>query len=241
MTSNNRISQTILAGALALAVCTAAGLNSCTGPGAPVYTVVMPSAPDAKHAGKTYGEWGVAWWQWAFSLPATNHPLFDTTGADAMRGQDGDVIFLAGTFGDETPTTRNVTIPLGKALFFPIYNWEADSFADGDLLTLELMQAMLDDFAHEAGPLHLSIDGVDATNVMQLRGVSPGPFSVTLPATDDIYTHFGFSDVPQTIPTMVSDGYWAFIEPLPAGQHTLVFGGTHEPATINVTYHLTVE
>jgi len=28
--------------------------------------------------GRSYGEWSAAWWQWALSMPAAKHPLFDT-------------------------------------------------------------------------------------------------------------------------------------------------------------------
>ena len=54
-------------------------------------------------------------------------PLFDLTGAQAANGQSGPVWFLAGlTWFYADPAmhfaVRNVTIPAGKALFFPIAN-----------------------------------------------------------------------------------------------------------------------
>jgi hypothetical protein len=40
----------------------------------------------------------------------------------------------------------------------------------------------------------------------------------------------------------VSDGYWSYVDPLPAGAHVVEFGGTTTDGfTVNVTYHLTVQ
>jgi hypothetical protein len=62
---------------------------------------------------------------------------------------------------------------------------------------------------------------------------------VDLPASDDIYSYYGATGVPDSVDTMVSDGYWAFIAPLPAGQHTIEFGGT-DIEIIRAVYHITV-
>ena len=86
----------------ALATVAAAGLFS---------TLVSPDAMAQCHenvevvplhqkvAGKTYGEWAAAWWQWVLAIPASVNPRFDTTGADAGEHQSGPVWFLAGNFG----------------------------------------------------------------------------------------------------------------------------------------------
>jgi hypothetical protein len=52
--------------------------------------------PHAKPYGMTYGEWSAKWYQWQYSLPVDQHPLFDT--ADCSEGQTGKVWFLGGTF-----------------------------------------------------------------------------------------------------------------------------------------------
>src|SRR6266567_9555639 len=86
-------------------------------------TVIVPpnSTPNAAY-GKTYGEWAAAWWQWGLSVPAAVNPILDTTGADAGQGQTGPVWFLGGTFGGGT-IKRTLTIPAGKAIFIPVYQW----------------------------------------------------------------------------------------------------------------------
>ena len=46
--------------------------------------VISPVTP-TKIKGRTYADWSERWWQWAYSLPTTHNPLFDT--ADASTGQ----------------------------------------------------------------------------------------------------------------------------------------------------------
>lgn len=76
--------------------------------------------PHATPHGQTYGEWTAAWWQWALSIPADRNPLL-TSGEFCGEGQSGPVWFYAGNFGwDEE---KFCTVPKGKALFMPVYNW----------------------------------------------------------------------------------------------------------------------
>ena len=80
--------------------------------------------PHQRYEGKTYEQWSARWWQWAFSMEVYGNPLFDTTGKLAANGQTGDVWFLGGVFNGEPSATRTITVPQGKALFFPIANNE---------------------------------------------------------------------------------------------------------------------
>src|SRR4051812_26229339 len=77
--------------------------------------------PNAQAFGESYGQWAADWWTWALSIPAEITPLNDATGAYAAVGQHGPVWSLAGA-NATTNTTRTVTVPAGKALFFPIIN-----------------------------------------------------------------------------------------------------------------------
>lgn len=82
-----------------------------------VAVIVIPR--DASAYGNTYGEWSARWLQRLFAIPAATHPALDTTGAHCAEGQAGPVWFLAGTFGGD-PVTRHCSVPVGKALFFPL-------------------------------------------------------------------------------------------------------------------------
>src|SRR5215472_7436667 len=62
----------------------------------------------------------VEWWQWVYSIPVSDNPLADATGAHCMVGQRGEVWFLVGNGGGTT--TRTCTIPEGVELFFPVVN-----------------------------------------------------------------------------------------------------------------------
>jgi hypothetical protein len=83
--------------------------------------------PHSHPFGLSYAEWSAKWWQWASGIPAAQNPLFDTTGEFADQEQSGHVWFLAGAFGGTVE--RTATVPVGKALFFPILNalwWAPD-------------------------------------------------------------------------------------------------------------------
>src|SRR5262245_11590153 len=54
--------------------------------------------PHAHPHGKTYGQWGALWWQWAAAFTNADSPLTDTTGARCGAHQTGRVWFLAGGF-----------------------------------------------------------------------------------------------------------------------------------------------
>ena len=83
--------------------------------------VVLP--PQSQPYGESYAQWAADWWNWALSIPAEINPAADPTGTNAAVGQHGPVWFLAGAVGSgPLAVTRTVTIPEGKALFFPIVN-----------------------------------------------------------------------------------------------------------------------
>ena len=73
-------------GLAAAALMALAGSRAFAGGG----TVIPPQA-DA--FGKTYAEWGAAWWQWSLTLPLAGHPFYGCP-ADCGAGQSGKVWFL---------------------------------------------------------------------------------------------------------------------------------------------------
>ena len=60
------------------------------------------------------------WWQWVLSIPASDNPLLDNTGARCVVGQRGATWFLAGNLGGTT--VRTCSLPEGTVLFFPVVN-----------------------------------------------------------------------------------------------------------------------
>jgi hypothetical protein len=191
--------------------------------------------PIQAHAfGKTYANWSAAWWQWALSIPADNHPLTDT--ADVSTGQKGAVWFLGGYFGSTT-AARHCTIPPGKALFFPILNVECSTVEPPPFFGAdeEELRANAKAFVDPATDLFAEVDGVSIQNLDQYRTQSP-LFSFDAPQPNVL----GVAGPIQG--ESVSDGYYLLIPPLPVGEHTIHFGGTFPQFnfTIDVTYHITV-
>jgi hypothetical protein len=195
--------------------------------------------------GMSYGEWSVKWWQWAYGLPVTGHPLFDETGANCAAGQSGPVWFLGGVFNASGTAVRDLcTVPVGKALFFPIVNVEWDNFCpvlDPPLSIDELrLQAKL--AMDSVRDLVCEVDGAPLMNLASYRFVGD-PFGVNMPS-DNIWQAFGCPYEPGYYEPLVPDGVFLMLAPLPAGQHTIYFRGTIDffgtPFTPEITYNLTV-
>jgi hypothetical protein len=203
--------------------------------------------PPQSHAyGKTYGEWGAAWWQWAFSFPFGQDPITDLTGQYNMEHQSGPLWFLAGTGG--RAITRTVTIPAGKGVFLAIINVLNDypcpdpSFEPAEGQTLEEFLLEGADFLiSHVTELEVELDGVPVNDLFDYRGTS-GLFTFTADpswvASDPCVT-----GTPQQ---GVADGYWIMFAPMSVGQHTIHARGkwvipewsyTFEP---EITYNVTV-
>lgn len=204
--------------------------------------------------GKTYGQWSAAWWQWATSLPADHHPLFDT--ADLSTGQSGHVWFLGGTFFVNTTQTgdflgvanRSGRVPAGTALFFPLLNAEC-STAEGLGTTEAELRACARGSVDGTTSLKAAIDGHPVHNLFDQRATSPLFTYGPVPA-NNVFQALG-EDVPAgTTSPAAADGYYLMLGPLSVGKHTLHFvavsvtgqkpDGSPLTTTEDITYHLTV-
>jgi len=202
--------------------------------------------PSANAHGKSLGDWHAAWWQWAFSFPASTHPLNPTSGATCATGQQGHVWFLGGVVNAGGTVTRDCVVPSGTALVVAVANVECSTlepppFNGTDEASLRSCAAGVVD---PTSPLFVeapfaSLDG-RSINVAAYRAPSP-LFAFSVPnATDNI---LGCSpSCSATSGDSVADGYLLVLRPLSVGMHTLHFGGTF-PAfdfSLDITYHLTV-
>jgi hypothetical protein len=204
--------------------------------------------PNARPHGKTYGEWSASFWQWAFSLPVDEHPLFDT--APGSTSQSGKVWFLGGTFTtiEETPgvvvgtADREITVPAGTSLFFPILNAEASDI-EGNGETEAELRAAAEFFADFIDPadLFLRIDGKAVRNLAPFRMQSPLISIAPLPENNLFGVPAGTTGI------AVGDGYHVMLNPLPVGTHTIEFGGSVDLSAIggpifilDISYEVTV-
>jgi hypothetical protein len=201
---------------------------------------VLP--PGSNPFGQSYADWSVRWWQWAYGLPVTGHPLFDETGIDCGAGQSGPVWFLGGVFNVSGTVVRDLcTVPAGKALFFPIVNVEWDDFCPPDVLTPDQQRAAAKAYMDAAVDLHCEIDGRAVQSLTSYRVVGPS-FGIDTP-DDNIWQFFGCPTPAGHYAPLFPDGYFVMLAPLAPGAHTLHFKGTIGPPvnfTPEATYHLTV-
>ena len=186
-----------------------------------------------------YSAYQAKWWQWATSLPADHNPLLDT--ADGTAGQAGPVWYLGGVFGTG-PANRTLTVPAGKALFFPVINlaYFLTDPTDTEEGSRDLINTIMDHVVSS----FVEIDGRPVAHLERFRTESRlfniGP----LPANNILGV-----DVGAVIPT-VDDGIYLLLLPLSPGEHTIRFGGRvfmpeevlgfEYEFTQDVTYHITV-
>lgn len=209
--------------------------------------------PNSHPYGMTYGEWSARHWQWLYSMPVDAHPLFDT--ADCSEGQSGPVWFLGGTFAVvetepnvvEGIVTRTCTVPVGKALFFPIIDAECATLEGNGTTDAELRNCAESIIDH-ATNLQTEIDGVAIQNLQAYRVQSP-LFSWGPLPDNNVFQDPDNFPAGATSPS-VSDGFFVMLTPLSAGQHTVHFSGEivftdaedgfDFQFILDVTYHLTI-
>jgi hypothetical protein len=183
--------------------------------------------------GLSYVEWTVIWWKWLLSIPKERSPALDITGECCDSSQhDPNVWFLAGTFGGSV--TRNCKIPKGKAILFPIINYQC-SFADGPLFTTEReLEERCRLEIDQIGEIHATLDN-ELISVKKYR-VHSRCFKITIPPDNSLGANSGTT-------TMASDGYWLFVEPLPIGNHILTSFGSCLAGRIKIgcNFHILVE
>jgi len=110
------------------------------------------------------------WWLWAFSIPVSEHPLFDPTGELCNVGQSGPVWYLGGSFvGGEVD--RTCTVPGGKFIFFPLLNTECSSLEPEPFICSNKSECLEcnDKFYSPEDELSLEIDGVNVGHLQKFR------------------------------------------------------------------------
>jgi hypothetical protein len=237
-----------------------------------------------------YAQLSVKWWQWAYSIPASDNPLsFAKTqdGATCATGQSGDTWFLGGLFtapGEKFPNgglvKRTCNVPAGKSIFFPIFNAECSTVEcnpplvnpDGSpvpskaagITTLQKCATYAMDWSlgllpageppgsgqHTLASMNASVDGVpieDLNPQTTPYRVSSGPFKFTLVENSiDIFCVSEDQPADQYVQcpagesAAAADGVYLLLAPLPAGSHTLRFGGTFFDGGVplNITYKI---
>jgi hypothetical protein len=195
--------------------------------------------------GRTFAEWDAEWNQWSYSFPVAHHPLFDN--ADCTAGQSGPVWFLGGKFCPNGGTcsfsaVRSCTVPSGKALFFPIVDFEDSALEEwvvehaGDqtyqqIGTLRSVTSSVEG----ATDIFCQIDGETVPHLAQRFSVQSTAFGFTIPDDNLLKAIYGAPFEAGTYFPAVDDGYYMMLSLAP-GNHVLHFGASW----LDVTYNLTV-
>jgi hypothetical protein len=177
---------------------------------------------DDRPYGKSYGSWTNKWWRWALGSPRSTNPLLDETGIHSNTNQSGDVWFLAGKFGSEDKNIplRRCSIPVRKAVLFPILNCEANSLEYPALITED---DLIEHVAKDVNSVVLRNCFLNGRRLKPERVQSdPKIFELTIPAENPLR-------LDRTGKTRAAaDGYWVFLKPMPAGDFSLYFEGSCE-------------
>lgn len=202
---------------------------------------VLPSYVEV--AGRSQAEWSAAWWQWALSQGTNTSPLLDTTGANALVRQSGDVYFISGLLGYSNGSytaNRKFSIPAGKSLFFPVLNGAADNIDVDPPVSEAQLREWATSFAQGATGLFATVDGQPVTGIPSYRQLSPSSALVLPPSNVFQPLSLGYRDG-VVIEDQVSDGYWIMVQPLPPGDHVIAFGGKNSNGfSLAVTNKITV-
>ena len=197
--------------------------------------------------GKTIGNWGNSWWQWALNFSYADDPLLQDGNVDCAAGQSGKVWYLAGSFGgtlgEANPAERTCTIKKGKAIFFPIINdikWTPlDPAVPEDCTDEANCRTVADADLSDVTGWTCTVDDVPCVWFSQIvRAQSDAlPFDVL---AGSILETLGY--VPGVREVSVSDGYWVMLDSPPPGLHTIHFTAARASGfSLDITYHLTVK
>jgi hypothetical protein len=183
--------------------------------------------------GSAFSEWCVRWLKWCLEQPIEHNPAKDMTGKKCCQNQSGPVWFLAGTFGGQA--TRKCTIPMKKAIMFPIIEKECSFAEDRDITTESDLISRTIDQTSRISHLEASIDGLAVQHLSRYR-VQTRVFDLVFPK-NNVYS------VQEGSTRATSNGFWILLEPLSAGEHKIYFKGVHRQPDFRteVTYELFVK
>ncbi|SRR5579883_1080067 len=191
--------------------------------------------PNKSVDGISQAAWGNTWWKTIQTTSKDKNPL---TSSNNFK-KNGSVQMLAGTGFGEPPAVRSIQVDDKTYLFAPIVNSAADNAglppdwttADSRYFTKSVIDAVKfnQDLFYEVDSKSL----IHGRAWKQYRQQSPKAFSFVVPKNHYIGPDGGYTTGLQ-VDHGISDGYWVMLKPLPAGNHTIHFGGTFDLSQIKV-------
>jgi hypothetical protein len=191
--------------------------------------------PNANAFGTSYSQLAADWWNWALAGPDGSNVLQDTTGALCGLNQTGKVWFLGGALNSGT-VERTCTVPLGKAIFFPVANYFNSAEKPDYTSTL---QKARDYWQANLESASATIDGREVADLSSYYVESPD-FLLVLPQNNILDVPAGSAPAGSYSPS-AAVGYHLLLAPLSRGQHELHFDAVFKNSgRIDVIYHLIV-
>jgi len=187
---------------------------------------------------RTYSQLSGDWWNWLSQFPIATNPNIQEGEIECSLGQSDHIWFLAGNFGGTSE--RSCTIPMNKALFFPILNslwWTPE-----DAATIPEVRAFANFFMNKVTSLEVSVNDVPLEDLFAYRAQSPaGGFFWEGILQED----FGLDPYPRP---SAADGFWILLKPLAVGDHVIHIRGVvlkdppdiRETFELDITYNITV-
>ena len=192
---------------------------------------------DDRPYGKTYGNWTVEWWRWVLGIPKRINPVVDMSGKyTTMNQQNRDVFFLAGKLAEkrENLPERSCKVSGQKSILVPVINCEANPLENPELETLKAIEQRARSDEDTIVSYHCYLDG----KAVPTHRVHSDPiiFEVSL-VEDNLFSAKG------GLTHASADGYWAFLKPLPKGEHTISFQGSCEMGRLHsgAVYKVSIE
>lgn len=191
---------------------------------------------ESKPYGLSLEDWASKWWQWVYSQPKGNNPVVDDHRGNLCKiGQDNEnVWYLAGSFVNNSNVIRSCTVPLGKAILFPISvaecsvsksNWWNNLFSNVTEKLWKTCDAKM-------VKMNSIVDGQIA-NPLYIK--SSEVFNLVFPQNNVKNVEPGEKEA-------VNKGYWLMIRPLPLGMHNITsYAVDSHNFRSNITYYLIVK
>ena len=179
------------------------------------------------------------WVQWIYSIPASVSPFTDITGQNCMVGQSGSTWYLAPHFGGGT-VSRSCTIPQGVKLQFAVagsaYIYAPGFCGDVAGVSVRDLRTIIAAFTDKV-KVNVTLNGEH----VKAKRVRSEVFATVLPAENLFAPLCGASPVPAGIYRTVDDTYYAEIDNLRPGVHTLQMVATNGTTfNQNLVYTLNV-
>jgi hypothetical protein len=160
--------------------------------------------------GVPYEDWMTKWWQWNMQIPKDQHPqLLGSTLNKCLVGESGNVSFLTQSL--QGKTEYSCTIPAGNAIMIPISTGECTSDEAKSSIPADMMKCATE--GNKYLTFDVTVDGV-RLNGLDQNDARSKVFNMTVPENN-------FLELKPGQWNAVTGGYFAFLKPLPIGNHDL--------------------